>query len=271
MANASDLTKPNINRDLLVHLKEKRGTGENLPNETKIKEEVIVNKNHHPKIFIKNRKVAKALRIIFWYLLGNIILGSIGIGIYIYIYYRNSTTYDGAYVAKQKLEVGYWECKSEIINQVEVYMTSKVNHHNLSAVVLLNACDKYDIDIRLPLSQGLNESHFGTAGLAKHTNSVFNVGAFDHTPLDKILGIYKYPHPNKSIEPYLALLRKSYLGKSKTECDLLNNFVDLKGRRYASYERYETELKLTWEEINRTTKLDSLLTVYRYLKVELGR
>jgi beta-N-acetylglucosaminidase len=136
---------------------------------------------------------------------------------------------------------------------------------------MLNACDKYNIDIRLLLSQGLIESHYGTRGLAYHTNSVFNMGTFDGTPLDKILNIHKYIHPNQSIEPYLINLRNSYLGNTKTEQDLLNNFVNLCGKRYASYDKYEKELKIIWDDINSITKLDSLITIYQILKAELGR
>lgn len=55
----------------------------------------------------------------------------------------------------------------------------------------------------------------------------------------------------------------------KTERDLLNKFVNLSGKRYASNELYEQELKLAWSEIDKTTKLDSLLNRYRYLKVEM--
>ena len=184
-------------------------------------------------------------------------------------YYYRYTHY--SYDSHQELELAYWKCKSEVVDEISDYMNKKVSYHNLSALVILNACDKYGIDVRLPLSQGLIESHYGTCGLASKTNSVFNMGAFDGNKLDKILKIHKYTHPNQSVEPYLSKLRTSYLGDSKTEQDLLNEFVTLSGRRYASYDKYERELKIIWDDINSTTRLDSLLDVYRFLKVELNR
>lgn len=148
-------------------------------------------------------------------------------------------------------------------------MKTVAENHNISALELLNGCDKYSIDVRLALAQGKVESHFGTQGLASKTNSVWNYKAFDGYKLNEIPKDGKYTHPNLSIEPYLKLIRESYLGDQKTERDLLNKFVNLSGKRYASNELYEQELKLAWSEIDKTTKLDSLLNRYRYLKVEM--
>lgn len=222
--------------------------------------------------FIENfeaKKLLKKLKVIAYSILAIVVVGILLSGIYLSSYKSKSEKY--YYDYRVDMELSYWVYKSAIVDEVELFMTNKVKRHNISALVLLNECDRYDIDIRLPLCQGLIESHYGTAGLASHTNSIFNMGAFDGNKLDQILGIYKYTHPNQSIGPYLRLLRNSYLGNSKTEKDLLKNFVNLSDKRYATYERYEEELNIVWEEINTTTKLDSLLTEYRYLKVELNK
>lgn len=171
----------------------------------------------------------------------------------------------------EEIELSYWNCKYEIIEEMNGFVQSKVENTNMSSLMLLNLCDKYNIDVRLPLSQGLIESHYGTKGLAFKTNSIFNMGAYDGWKYDKILGIYKYAHPNMSIEPYLKTLSRSYLAEDKTEADLLKNFVNSSGSRYASYKGYESELRLTWAEINSTTRLDSLLREYNYYKLELNR
>lgn len=184
-------------------------------------------------------------------------------------YYMSSSRYK--YDHNLDLELGYWTTKSNIVDEVEKFVDSRAKYHNLSAIMLLNSCDKYDIDIRLALSQGLVESHFGTKGLALRTNSIWNMGAFDGNSVDEILGIYKYAHPNKSIDPYLNSIKHNYLTKGKTEADLLENFVNKNGHRYASYPKYEEELKLVWEELNTTTKLDSLISEYRRFKLELNR
>jgi len=191
------------------------------------------------------------------------------IGVFILRYYYIHTNY--SHDNKQELELKYWECKSKIVDEIEEYINKKVKYYNISILVMLNACDKYDIDIRLPLSQGYLESRYGTVGLARRTNSVFNMGAFDGNSLDKVLNIYKYSHPNQSIEPYLFKLRNNYLGTTKTEKDLLIEFVTLGGARYASYNKYERELQLIWEDIDTTTNLDSLLNLYQFLKLELDR
>ena len=183
-----------------------------------------------------------------------------------YRHYRTNYKYD--YL--EEVSLSYWNCKYEIVQDMDKFIYSKVENTNMSSIELLNLCEKYNIDIRLPLSQGLIESHYGTRGLATKTNSIFNMGAYDGWKYDKILGIYKYKHPNKSIEPYLKTLSESYLSDNKTEVDLLNNFVNINGSRYASYKGYESELKLVWDEINSTTRLDSLLQEYHYYKLELN-
>jgi len=268
MVNVKDLAKPNLKDDLLSRLNKNKSISDK-----DIREEPQDETKKTNWCRKRNKKrMIKILKFCFWFLVIDLVIGIIGGSIYVYKYYKESTTYDGTYVLQKKLELDYWKCKAEIINEIEIWMNSKVKDHNLSAIVLLNACDKYNIDIRLVLSQGLKESHFGTAGLAKHTNSVWNQGAYDGHKLDQILKIHKFSHPNQSIEPYLALLRKSYLGNSKTERDLLDNFVTLKKRdRYASYPLYEKELKLIWEGIDQTTRLPELLQQYNFLKVELGR
>ena len=176
-----------------------------------------------------NYKLPKVYKIAIISLLSIILI----IGVFILRYYYIHTNY--SHDNKQELELKYWECKSKVVDEIDDYINKKVKYCNISVLVMLNACDKYDIDIRLPLSQGYLESKYGTVGLARHTNSVFNMGAFDGNSLDKVLSIYKYSHPNQSIEPYLYKLKNNYLGTTKTEKDLLDNFITLGGARYASY------------------------------------
>jgi hypothetical protein len=186
------------------------------------------------------------------------------VGIEIYIYCNaNDWEPDTLEVA----QTDYWATKDALMNEVNIFIKKKAPTSTLSPIRLINACDEFEVDIRLLLAQGTIESYFGTKGLAKKTNSVWNMGAFDNTVFDDILYIYKYEHPDKSIRPYLKKIRNSYLGKKKTELDLLNNFVNLSGQRYATSENYEKELKIVWDEINTTTKIDSLLNRYEQLKI----
>lgn len=174
---------------------------------------------------------------------------------------------NGYYTSMRETELEYWECKFNIVREIEVYIHSVTDEHNLSALELLNGCDKYNIDVRLAMAQGQVESAFGTKGLASKTNSVWNYKAYDGCKLDNVPS---YKHPNLSIDPYLKLIRQKYLGNTRTEQDLLDNFTDVNGKRYASNELYEKELKLAWGKINNDTKLDSLLNHYRNLKIKLS-
>lgn len=185
------------------------------------------------------------------------------------VYKITATRYQYDYALETELK--YWDTKNKIINEISEFIKNGSDNSDLSPIVLLNLCDKYDIDVRLALAQGKVESHFGTKGLARRTNSVWNMGAYDGYKIDEILGIYKYSHPNKSIEPYLKSIKYNYLGGTKIEYDLLNNFVNRSGHRYASYPNYENELKIVWEEINTTTELDSLLSIYKKYRLELNR
>ena len=157
-----------------------------------------------------------------------------------------------------ELELKYWHSKSELIDEVQKYIDTNSKESDLSAIVLVNACEEYKVDIRFVLAQGLLESHFGTKGLATKTNSVWNV--FD----SKV-----YKHPDQSVRPYLKLLTERYL-VNKIEVDLLENFVDVNEKRYAEYPKYEQELKIKLKEM-KNTKIDSLLNVMTKQKLRLNR
>jgi len=161
-------------------------------------------------------------------------------------------------------ELHYWDTKAKLVEEINKFM-GEVRHHNVNSILVLKYAEKYEIDVRMFLTQGYIESHYGTKGLATRTNSVCNVGAWDDGTIT-----HRYKHPNESIEPYFKLLATNYL-VNKTEQDLLKNFVDKNGNRYASYQFYEQELKIIWDKIDKTTKIDSLLQVYRYYKLELHR
>lgn len=170
----------------------------------------------------------------------------------------------------KEFELKYWECKSKLVDEVQNYIQSVAPTSNLRALDLVDACEEYSIDIKFTLAQGELESHFGTKGLASKTNSVWNMGAFDGHTIDKIFGKYKYNHPNASIKPYLACLVGSYL-QGKTEKDLLINFVNISGKRYASESNYENWLSAKYESIATSTKIDSLQDMVNYYRIRSYR
>ena len=170
----------------------------------------------------------------------------------------------------KEYELKYWETKAQLVDEVQNYINTVAPTSNLRACILVDACEKYNIEVKFALAQGEIESHFGTKGLASKTNSVWNVGAYDGHFYSKIMGTYKYSHPNESIEPYLKLLYEKYL-TNEVEEGLLSNFVDHNGNRFASDKNYEERLKYKYNYIGNNTQIDSLTTQLQYWAVKCNR
>ena len=170
----------------------------------------------------------------------------------------------------KEYELKYWETKIQLVDEVQNYINTVAPTSNLRACILVDACEKYNIEVKFALAQGELESHFGTKGLASKTNSVWNVGAYDGHFYSKIMGTYKYSHPNESIEPYLKLLYEKYL-TNEVEEGLLRNFVDHNGNRFASDKNYEERLKYKYKYISNNTQIDSLTTQLQYWAVKCNR
>lgn len=162
------------------------------------------------------------------------------------------------------------ETYCSLVFEVDKYISSIAPDSKVSANIFVDLCDEYNVDIRLALTQGYIESHFATKGTAAKTNSIFNVGAFDgHSANMQIKNGYGYKHPDYSIEPYLKLLTTRYLVNGKSEKDLLKNFVDKSGYRYATSKEYELRLTNQWKKINDTTNIGLLYNEYKELKNKL--
>ena len=170
----------------------------------------------------------------------------------------------------KEYELKYWETKAQLVDEVQNYINTVAPTSNLRACILVDACEKYNIEVKFALAQGEIESHFGTKGLASKTNSVWNVGAYDDHFYSKIIGTYKYSHPNESIEPYLKLLYEKYL-TNEVEEGLLRNFVDHNGNRFASDKNYEERLRYKYKYIGNNTQIDSLTTQLQYWAVKCNR
>ena len=152
--------------------------------------------------------------------------------------------------------------KNHLIKEVNKYLTTEFPECNLTPEFLVNNCIKYNIDIVFVLSQGIVESHLGTKGRAKYTNSVWNVGSFDN---GKIMYIYKTP--DESIEPYLSLLKEKYLIsiiKRGNKVDTIKRdvsyffkkgYCNIIGKRFAANTRYEQNILTTMENINSKTNI----------------
>jgi len=174
------------------------------------------------------------------------------------------------YVSLKEAELQYWSTKAELVDAVNDYIHIVAPNSLLSGVILVDECREFDIDIKLALAQGHQESHFGTQGLAAKTNSIWNVGAFDSLTYDEIHKKHVFSNPNQSIKPYLELLTTKYLTGNKTEEDLLQNFVSIDGKRYASSSTYETLLTYKYEAL-KATKIDSLQESLNYWTIKSNR
>ena len=199
-----------------------------------------------------------------------IILGRIVI-CKVVLFVRDKTVHHDFEIDQLKeYELKYWETKAQLVDEVQNYINTVAPTSNLRACILVDACEKYNIEVKFALAQGEIESHFGTKGLASKTNSVWNVGAYDDHFYSKIMGTYKYSHPNESIEPYLKLLYEKYL-TNEVEEGLLRNFVDHNGNRFASDKNYEERLKYKYKYIGNNTQIDSLTTQLQYWAVKCNR
>lgn len=158
--------------------------------------------------------------------------------------------------------------KIDIVSEIDNYIDKIAPKNDIDSELLFDLCVKYNIDIRFVIAQGQIESHFATKGTAKKTKSIFNVGAYDgHSAARQTRNGFGFDNANDSIEPYLILLTNDYLVNGKTEYNMMQNYVNYLGKRYASNPNYERMLKSVFNKINTTTNLDILLKEYNELKL----
>lgn len=182
--------------------------------------------------------------------------------------YRQYTSYE---VYQEESRLRYDSLLLELSNEIDTYISNVSNGaSSLSGFVVATQCIEYDIDVCFVLAQGEQESHFGTQGVARKTNSVFNVFAFDGHSYNKINANGKYNHPNDCVEPYLKLLKRDYLVDGKTEFDLLHKYVNKNGARYASAESYEGSLCNKMNKIKSETRIDALCGAIKKQRLIIG-
>lgn len=175
-----------------------------------------------------------------------------------------------AYVGR--LESKFDAAREALAVEVDKYINTIAPNADIDALNLIDLCSEYNVDIRFAIAQAHVESHFGTKGTAARTNSIFNVGAYDgYSAAKQIKNGYGYKHPDYSIEPYLKLITTRYLIDGKTEDDLLDNYVDLNGNRYASCTTYESMLKSKIDKMDSIADISAKYEIYKKYKLKLGR
>ena len=170
-------------------------------------------------------------------------------------------------IQRDNMELMYEGARADLVQSIDSVMRSVAPTTCMNGLAVLRECEKYNIDVFFVLAQGHLESHFGTKGMALKTNSVFNVYAYDGRSYDKINSKGKYSHPDLSIEPYLKLLVQKYLVDGKTETDLMHNYVDVNGQRYASSKDYENNIA---ERYHKYVSDENLMNNYKkYTKYKI--
>ena len=111
---------------------------------------------------------------------------------------------------------------------------------------LVIACHEKKYDLPLAMAQLQIESHFGTDGSRQEkTKSLFSVGLYDSGRNRKTYSTYK-----DAIDDYIKIMQEHYFQNGTVSIDeLLTNFVDEFGHRYASNPNYEKSIKSTRNKI----------------------
>jgi len=152
---------------------------------------------------------------------------------------------------KEMMLEEYEIARDQLAIEVDNYISSVAPKANIDPYLMIDLCWEYGVDIRFVLAQGQIESHFATKGTAAKTLSIFNVGAYDgHSASRQRRNGFGFSDPNESIEPYLQLITTEYMINGKTESDLMKNYVNNLGMRYASNPRYESMLRSVYKRIS---------------------
>ena len=166
-------------------------------------------------------------------------------------------------VYRENLELDYYRSKDALVDVVDSYIKEIAPSSVMNGIAFVNKCDEYNMNLFFVIAQAQVESSFATKGLGQKMNSAFNVKAYDGKG-SKYMD--KYDHPDDSIEPYIILVKKNYMGDSKTEMDLMNNYVNFEGKRYATNPDYEAMMLSTYKKlINRYDKVYDEYLKYKTL------
>lgn len=171
-------------------------------------------------------------------------------------------------IFESKAELSYYATKDDLVKCIDNYIHSVAENSAMNGIAIIDVCDKYNLDIRFVIAQAQVEGHFATKGIAYKTHSAFNVCAYDgRTANDMINKGHIFKHPDLSIEPYAKLLAENYLVNGKTEMDMLDNFVNKDGKRYASNANYEKMLRGAYQKFTDETNVNALYAEYQKYKM----
>ena len=188
-------------------------------------------------------------RSVLKYIILGLFFGLISLGVYMFISVRERHYTEKNYVFevyRENLELDYYKSKDVLVDVVDSYIKEVAPSSIMNGIAFVNKCDEYNMNLFFVMAQAQVESAFATKGLGQKMNSAFNVKAYDGKG-SKYMD--KYHHPDESIEPYIVLIKNDYMGDSKTEMDLMDNYVNFEGKRYATNPDYEAMMLSTYKKL----------------------
>ena len=188
-------------------------------------------------------------RSVLKYIVLGLFFGLISLGVYMFISVRERHYAEKNYVFevyRENLELDYYRSKDVLVDVIDSYIKEVAPSSIMNGIAFVNKCDEYNMNLFFVMAQAQVESAFATKGLGQKMNSAFNVKAYDGKG-SKYMD--KYHHPDESIEPYIVLIKNDYMGDSKTEMDLMDNYVNFEGKRYATNPDYEAMMLSTYKKL----------------------
>ena len=200
--------------------------------------------------------------------------GIVSLGVHLYSSIKEDQHYEENYVFKifrDNLELDYYGAKDTLVDAIDAYIKEIAPASVMNGLAFVNNCDEDNMDLFFVIAQAQVESSFATTGLGHKMNSAFNVKAYDGKGSKHM---DKHSHPDESIEPYIKLLKNDYLydvstGETKTEMDLMNNYVNFEGKRYATNPEYERMMLSTYKKL--TDRYGNLYDEYLKFKTLTGK
>jgi hypothetical protein len=195
----------------------------------------------------------KFLKVLKYVVLG-LFFGLTSFGVHTFSVAKEKQHFEKNYVFevyRQNLELDYYGAKDTLVDAIDSYIREIAPASVMNGLAFVNNCDEYNMDLFFVVAQAQVESSFATTGLGQKMNSAFNVKAYDGKGSKHM---DKHSHPDESIEPYIKLLKNDYLydvstGETKTEMDLMNNYVNFEGKRYATNPEYERMMLSTYKKL----------------------
>ena len=154
------------------------------------------------------------------------------------------------------IKLKHYDVKLRLIAEVDKYISSRTKgkHDSRLAEYIVEHALNYNIDICFMMSQTQIETNYGVAGIGRASSKRSLFGVISR----------RYSNYNDAVEDYCKILQKSYLVKGRTEKDLMKNYVNKNGHRYAGSRTYEVKLSKQYKVLTSTTKISSLEKEYKY-------